>query len=920
MTSGDSELDRIFSTALTCPTPEALGDFLDHACEGTPETRSRVEALIRAHENSGDFLDEPAVSPERAPNQEAPAELPGSRVGPYRIVERLGEGGYGVVYLAQQEEPVRREVALKVIKLGMDTRRVIARFQAERQTLALTDHPNIARVLDAGATDAGRPYFVMELVRGLPLCEYCDRHRLPLRERLELFVDVCRGVQHAHQKGIIHRDLKPSNVLVTVQDGRPVPKVIDFGVAKATRPDAGANSGPNSDMNSGAGASPGASAGASADSLHAAQGQLIGTPVYMCPEQAQMGGLDVDTRADIYSLGAMLYELLTGWTPFDSARLAQVGLDEVQRILAEEQPPPPSLRVQRSGEQERAQRAAFRRLEAGSFPSRLRGDLDWIVGKCLEKDRTRRYETADALAADVRRHLANEPVLAGAPSALYSLRKFVRRHRVLVTAVSLGSLALALGATLAAYGLVQAQRQAETATGRSRFLSELMSGAAPRELEARARSLFGDDHEAVAAVLWLGAGQARESGDLDEAQRLFEATLELRLALHGERHLAVALTHGRLGSLFRTRGEFGPAEEHLRRAIDIGESLPGGAGPALCETRDELAGLLQRKGDFDGAAAQLRASLDARRTSFPDQHDILGHTLGELADVLEDAGRLEQAVATRELSVEEFKRAFPESLSTADKLLAFGTSLKLFGRHFEAERQLREGLALYRANPALQWETYLIGLVTLEQILRHRSDPLLRVEAERLQEEAMALARRIYGPRSLELAKHIDRRAQSLSDQGLDMRAAALQEESFRIHEEVLGEAFRAAAMARTLQQLAGRIALRQNATREAYLVAEQVTARLLERFPEDVALRELRGLIDVRLERYETARAELTDPTSPTHLALQAIVFHHLGSPFAFTFLQRAREHARQERFRGDPVVESLLSEAAALIEGRRR
>jgi len=488
MASGDSELDRIFSTALTCPTPEALGEFLDHACEGAPETRSRVEALILAHEKSGDFLDEPAVHPEQAPAEEAPTEVPGSRVGPYRILERLGEGGFGVVYLAQQEEPVRRQVALKVIKLGMDTRQVIARFEAERQTLALTDHPNIARVLDAGATEAGRPYFVMELVRGLPLCEYCDRHRLALRERLELFVDVCRGVQHAHQKGIIHRDLKPSNVLVTVQDGRPVPKVIDFGVAKATHSRLGAGT------------------------LHTEQGQLIGTPVYMCPEQAEMSGLDVDTRADIYSLGAVLYELLTGSTPFDSARLREVGLSEVQRILREEDPPPPSQRVRALGAEERAERATARGLEGGSFPSRLRGDLDWIVGKCLEKDRTRRYETADALAADLRRHLANEAVLAGAPSAFYSLRKFVRRHRVLVLAGSLGAVSLAVGAGLAAYGLVQARRQAETATGRSLFLSELMSGAAPRELEVRARSLFGDDHEAVAAVLWLGATQAQESG------------------------------------------------------------------------------------------------------------------------------------------------------------------------------------------------------------------------------------------------------------------------------------------------------------------------------------------------------------------------------------------------------------------------
>ena len=331
-------------------------------------------------------------------------EVPGTVIGPYKLLEQIGEGGFGVVFMAEQQRPVRRRVALKVIKPGMDTRQVIARFEAERQALALMDHPNIARVLDAGATESGRPYFVMELVRGIPLSEFCDQNRLTVGERLELFITVCHAVQHAHQKGIIHRDIKPNNVLVTLHDGTPVAKVIDFGVAKATGQQL------------------------TEKTLFTSFAQMIGTPLYMSPEQAEMSGLDVDTRSDIYSLGVMLYELLTGTTPFDQERMRTAGYDEVRRIIREEEPAKPSARISTLN-----RAATTVSANRKSDPSRLsqlfRGELDWIVMKALEKDRNRRYETAAAFAADVQRYLDDEAVEACPPSARYRFRKFARRNK-----------------------------------------------------------------------------------------------------------------------------------------------------------------------------------------------------------------------------------------------------------------------------------------------------------------------------------------------------------------------------------------------------------------------------------------------------------------------------------------------------------
>jgi len=390
------------------------------------------------------------------PDSDLTIERAGMRIGRYKLLEQIGEGGFGVVYIAEQIEPVQRQVALKVIKAGMDTKEVIARFEAERQALALMDHSNIARVLDAGATEAGRPYFVMELVRGIPITEFCDLKKLSPTERLELFMKVCQAVQHAHQKGIIHRDIKPSNVLVTLHDGTPAPKVIDFGIAKALGPKL------------------------TEKTLFTGFAHLLGTPTYMSPEQAELSGLDIDTRSDIYSLGVLLYELLTGVTPFDKEALAKAALDEVRRMIRETEPPKPSTRLRTLGEK-LTEVAKRRHTEPPKLLHLVQGDLDCVVMKCLEKDRRRRYETANGLAMDLHRHLEQEPVVARPPSQSYKLRKFVRRNQRSVVAVS----AVALVVFVAAIVSTWQWREAQTNNDR------LEVALAKNELVARAVSLRG---------------------------------------------------------------------------------------------------------------------------------------------------------------------------------------------------------------------------------------------------------------------------------------------------------------------------------------------------------------------------------------------------------------------------------------------
>jgi serine/threonine protein kinase/Tfp pilus assembly protein PilF len=431
MCAARDDVKSIFGKAMALASADARAAYLDRTCGTDRELRAEVDSLLQAHQDAGSFLHERHSGRDAILDQERIAERPGTIIGPYKLLEQIGEGGFGVVFMAEQQEPMRRKVALKVVKPGMDSKQVIARFEAERQALALMDHPNIARVLDGGQSSSGRPYFAMDLVRGLPITEYCDQCQLTPRQRLELFVDVCQAVQHAHQKGIIHRDLKPSNVLVTLQDGRPLVKVIDFGVAKALGQQL------------------------TDKTLFTGFAQMLGTPLYMSPEQAALSNVDVDTRSDIYSLGVLLYELLTGTTPFDRKRLQQAAYDEIRRIIREEEPPRPSTRLSTLGPA-----ATALSTQRQSDPKRLsqlfRGELDWIVMKCLEKDRNRRYETANGLARDIERYLHDDPVYACPPSVGYRLRKFARRHKASLTTAALLLAALLLGSGLSIWQAIRA--------------------------------------------------------------------------------------------------------------------------------------------------------------------------------------------------------------------------------------------------------------------------------------------------------------------------------------------------------------------------------------------------------------------------------------------------------------------------------
>jgi len=443
-----SPAEAVFFTALAKVDPADRAAYLDAACGTDADLRRRVDRLLAAHPQVGSFLQDDAdVRPsplgEIGPGVKAGVtvdspivERPGTIIGPYKLLQQIGEGGMGTVFMAEQARPVHRRVALKVIKPGMDSRQVIARFEAERQALAMMDHVNIARVFDGGTTENGRPYFVMELVQGVPITKYCDDNHLTPRERLELFVPACRAIQHAHQKGVIHRDVKPSNVMITLYDGKPVPKVIDFGVAKATEQKL------------------------TERTLFTQYGTMVGTLEYMAPEQAGMSALGVDTRSDVYSLGVLLYELLTGSTPLTRERLKEEAYAEILRLIKEEEPPRPSTRLSDSGEA-LATISANRQTEPAKLTKLVRGELDWIVMKALEKDRNRRYETAIGLASDVIRYLADEPVQACPPTAAYRLRKLARRHRGPVLAASLVIMALVVGIVGTTVGLVRAERRAE---------------------------------------------------------------------------------------------------------------------------------------------------------------------------------------------------------------------------------------------------------------------------------------------------------------------------------------------------------------------------------------------------------------------------------------------------------------------------
>ena len=556
-----NQAKSIFLAAIEDHPPDRWPAFLEEACGGDVQLRAEVEKLLRARSDLGSFHEAHGTDPV-ATIEEPITERPGTVIGPYKLMEQIGEGGMGLVFVAEQQQPVRRKVALKVIKPGMDTRAVVARFEAERQALALMDHPNIAQVHDGGVTLSGRPYFVMELVKGLPITQFCDDHRLATRERLELFLDVCAAVQHAHHKGIIHRDIKPTNVMVVSHDGKPVVKVIDFGVAKSIGQQL------------------------TDKTVYTQFVQLIGTPLYMSPEQAGESGLDVDTRSDIYSLGVLLYELLTGTTPFDRKRLKEASYEEIRRIIREEEPPKPSTRISTLG-QAATTISTQRRCDPIRLRQLIRGELDWIVMKCLEKDRNRRYETANALAMDVQRYLHDEPVQACPPSARYRLGKFARKYRAFLRAAAAFVVLLVLAAAVSIWQAVRAT------LAERRALEEQKQALRERD---RAEASFHMARDAV-DQLFTQVSQSPDlrakpmekfrKGLLGKAKEFYERFISEQFDAPGVRY-DLGLAYQRLAEIQGELGDYAAAEDSSTKAIAILDEFVR-AQPDVAEYQRDLA-------------------------------------------------------------------------------------------------------------------------------------------------------------------------------------------------------------------------------------------------------------------------------------------------------------------------------------------
>jgi serine/threonine protein kinase/tetratricopeptide (TPR) repeat protein len=682
--------ETLFHQALAKSNPQDRAEFLDAACAGQPQLRAAVEALLAASEGP-QFLNKPAISRplEDAGPDETIVEGPGSMLGPYRLLERIGDGGFGVVYTAEQKHPIRRTVALKILKPGMDSRQVITRFEAERQALALMDHPNISKVFDGGMTgeprasvlggtppahaggSPGRPYFVMELVRGVPITKYCDEHHLTPRQRMELFVPVCQAVQHAHQKGIIHRDLKPTNVLVALYDGRPVPKVIDFGVAKATGQQL------------------------TDRTLVTGFGSIVGTLEYMSPEQAEINQLDVDTRSDIYSLGVLLYELLAGSPPFTKQEFEKIGMLEMLRVIREKEPSKPSTKL--STADGLPSLAANRNTEPAKLTKLVRGELDWIVMKALEKDRNRRYETANGFAMDIQRYLADEPVLACPPSVGYRLRKLVRRNKGPVVAVAIVLLALLGGVVGTTIGLMEARRQRDSATAAeglaSRRLVEVEAEKQRADAE-RAITQATNDFLQKDLLEQAYAGNqmlANEALPLNPKMTVREALDRASKAIEGKfagQPLVEAAIRLTLSDTYRRLGEHNLAIAHAQRALELREAqLPQDHAEVLVG-KMRLARAYWISGRYKESINLMESVRELQERSLGPEDLATVSTLQNLAGVYGESGRFEDALGLAErvyaarIKLQSFEH--PECLDAAAHL----------GRLYLRSRRVDDAIAL----------------------------------------------------------------------------------------------------------------------------------------------------------------------------------------------------------------------------------
>jgi len=840
-TSLDARARLIFDEAIDL-RDEDRSSVIARACGDDVALRQRVEALIAAAEKQDGFLGDPTLGSGSLSGDGRSAEQPGTLIGPYRLLERIGEGGFGAVFMAEQSSPVRRRVALKIVKLGMDTRMVIARFEQERQALALMDHPNIARVFDAGATDTGRPYFVMELVRGAPITTYCDREQLSIPQRVELFTQVCRAVQHAHTKGVIHRDIKPGNVLVGTVDGRPLAKIIDFGIAKAIQDRL------------------------TDKTLFTEFRQLVGTPEYMSPEQAA-GSLDIDTRTDVYALGVLLYELLTGSTPFDAKQLRSAAYAEMQRIIREVDPPAPSTRLANSREGALAI-AALR----GTLPHRLgstvRGELDWIVMRTLDKERARRYDSAGDLAADIERYLEGKPVEAAPPSRAYRFRKMLRRHRLGVGVGAIVAVALVAGtgvalwqarvaarerdaATISAIAAETARREADQvaefesarlkdidAAGMGkRLLADLAENA--REGMARAgvaegriterlaqledlladvnatslalRTLdanifegalravdeqFKDQPAVQARLLQILADTLQGLGLIDRASGPMERAVEIRRRVLGDRHSDTLLSIDNLGSLRVAQSRLGDAEACTREALGAREAMLGPDHPETLNSLNNLGMIFLMQGKMKDAEACLRDLLEKdRRIKGPDHPDTL-QVVNNMGGMLLETGRPAEAESFfRESLVARRRVSGVDHFQTIVSTSNLALSIEKQGRPADAEPLYQDALARAKRMLGEEHPQTLLFKSNLGFLLC----TLGRLpEAESLTLEALTTRRRLFGNAHGDTLQSIHNFAVLLVAQGDVAGAEAHFQEALKGRLAALGGAHRYVTQTRT--------------------------------------------------------------------------------------------------------------------------